>query len=761
MNVQIAETALQFLPDTTDRNQTDCGYVGVPMNRVDGQLKVDGKATFTAEFKIENVAYAALVCSTIAKGIVTNIDASAARQAVGFIDIITHENAPKMNAPSLFGASSTKGVAPSSNLPIMQSAQVSWDGQPVAIVVAATQEQAEHAATLVRVEYAAEAARISFDALKEQAVFPSQVLGEPSEIDIGTAEAALENAIAKVDQIYHTPRYTHNAIEPHATIASWEDGNLIVYDASQALSWFKNTIAEIFDIASERVRVIAPFVGGGFGSKVMLWNNTILCAVAAKLVNRPVKLVLSRAEVYRMVGGRTLSEQRVALGVNQENKFVALIHTGATAVVTHNDFPEQFSFASRHLYASENLYVNQKVVYLDMVANGSMRAPGESIGTFALESAIDELAYNLNIDPIELRRINEPERDPTQNTEFSSRNLIEAYKRGAEAFGWANRHPEPCSKRDGKWLIGQGVATAFYPFHRFPATVRVRISADGTAVVSTAAQEMGLGTATVQLQHAAEKLGLSIDRVSFQYGDTNLSESAPAGGSAQTVSIVAAVAAAVEQAHRELLAIANTATDSPLAGLEYAQTAARDGGLFSQHDASQGETYAAILQRAGQSHLEVEAKSTDPTEAMEHSIHSYGAQFCEVRVNEESGEVRVSRWLGSFDAGRILNSKTASSQFRGGIIMGIGMALTEETYFDDRRGRIVNPSLAEYHVPVHLDVPMIEIICTDIPDEYTPLGAHGVGEIGVTGVGAAIANAVFNATGKRIRDLPITLDKLL
>jgi xanthine dehydrogenase YagR molybdenum-binding subunit len=762
MSVQITETALQFLPDAkSERSQTDRGHIGAPMNRVDGQLKVDGKATFTAEFKIENVAYAALVCSTIAKGSVTNIDASEARQAVGFIDIITHENAPKMKAPSLFGASSTKGVAPSSNLPIMQSAQVYWDGQPVAIVVAATQEQAEHAATLVRVEYVAEEARISFDALKEQAVFPSQVLGEPSEINICTAEAALETAIAKVDQIYRTPRHTHNAIEPHATIASWEDDNLIVYDAAQSLSWFKNTIAEIFDLESAQVRVIAPFVGGGFGGKVMLWNNTVLCAVAAKLVNRPVKLVLSRADVYRMVGGRTLSEQRVALGVNQENKFVALIHTGATAVVTHNDFPEQFSFASRHLYASENLYVSQKVVYLDMVANGSMRAPGESIGTFALESAIDELAYNLKIDPIELRCLNEPDKDPTQNNEFSSRNLIEAYQRGAEAFGWANRHPEPCSNRDGKWLIGQGAATAFYPFHRFPATARVRISADGTAVVSTAAQEMGMGTATVQLQHAAKRLGLPIDRVSFQYGDTNLPESSPAGGSAQTVSIVASVAAAVEQAHRELLAIANTVADSPLAGLAYEQLEARDGGLFSQQDVSQGETYAAILQGAGQSHLEVEAKSADPTEVMKYSMHSYGAQFCEVRVNEESGEVRVSRWLGSFDTGRILNSKTASSQFRGGIIMGIGLALTEETYFDDRRGRIVNPSLAEYHVPVHLDVPPIDIIYNDIPDEYTPLGAHGVGEIGITGVGAAIANAVFNATGKRIRNLPITLDKLI
>jgi xanthine dehydrogenase YagR molybdenum-binding subunit len=390
-----------------------------------------------------------------------------------------------------------------------------------------------------------------------------------------------------------------------------------------------------------------------------------------------------------------------------------------------------------------------------------MRAPGESIGTFALESAIDELAHKLKIDPIELRRSNEPQKDPTKDTEFSSRNLIEAYNRGSEKFGWSGRNPEPRSQRDGKWLIGQGVATAYYPVYRFPATARVRISADGTAIVQAAANEMGMGTATVQIQQAAERLGLPIDKVSFHYGDSHLPDSPVAGGSCQTVSIAAAVQAAVEKAHRELLTLAGDEYDSPLASTKYEQIEARDSGLFRTDDPNKGETYSSILQRAGQDFVEVEASSGMPFELMKYSMASYGAQFCEVRVNEESGEVRVARWLGSFDCGRILNPKTATSQFRGGIIMGIGMALMEETLFDLRKGRIINPSLAEYHVPVNLDVPEIEIIYNDIPDEHTPLGAHGIGEIGITGTAAAIANSIFHATGKRVRDLPITLDKLL
>lgn len=756
---KIMETVVQYMPDKEpDPLRHKHGYVGRAFSRVDGQLKVTGEARFTAEFKIDNAAYAAFVCSTIAKGKITKIDVSEAERAAGFIAVVTHENIPRLKAPSLFDPN---GGAAASNLPIMQSDAIYWDGQPVAVVLAATQEQAEHAALLVRVEYAAEEAQVSFDALKAEAEFPKQIMGEPPEIKIGDAETALARAAAKVDHIYRTPRYNHNAIELHATVAHWDNEQLMIYDATQSLHQFKRTLAEVFGIKAENVRIVAPFVGGGFGGKGMSWNNTVLCVAAAKVASRPVKLVLSREDVFRAVGGRTVSEQRVALGVNVDKKFVALIHSGATAVVTHNDFPEQFSFPARHLYAAENFYIAQKVVNLDTVANTAMRAPGESIGTFALESAIDELAHQLQIDPIELRKINEPAKDPIKDTSFSSRNLIEAYQRGAEKFGWAQRNPAPRSQRDGKWLVGQGVATAFYPVYRFPATARVRISADGTAVVSTAAHEMGMGTATVQIQHAAERLGLPLDKVSFEYGDTNFPESALAGGSNQTISIVASVQAAVEKAHRELLALAGDDYDSPLTNVKYEQTEARDGGIFNKQNASQGETYSSILQRVGQDFVEVEATSGNPLEMMKYSMFSYGAQFCEVRVNEESGEVRVSRWLGSFDTGRILNPKTASSQFRGGIIMGIGMALTEETLFDERRGRIVNPSLAEYHVPVHLDVPHIEIIYNDIPDNHTPLGAHGVGEIGITGVAAAIANAVFNATGKRIRELPITLDKLL
>jgi xanthine dehydrogenase YagR molybdenum-binding subunit len=389
-----------------------------------------------------------------------------------------------------------------------------------------------------------------------------------------------------------------------------------------------------------------------------------------------------------------------------------------------------------------------------------MRAPGESIGTFALESALDELAAALDIDPIELRRLNEPATDPTKSTPFSSRHLVEAYARGAEQFGWNRRSRAPRSQRDGEWLVGQGVATAYYPAYRFPGTARVVLGADGTAQVYAAAHEMGMGTATVQIQHAAERLGLPIDKVSFEYGNSTLPDSPMAGGSCQTISIVAAVQAAVEALHKQLVALVPR-RDSVLAGATVKNTQLRDGGLFRIDDPSKGESLTALLRNAGKDQLAAEGAGSMPRESMKYSMGSYGAQFCEVRVREDSGEVRVSRWLGSFDCGRVINPKTAASQLRGGIIMGIGMALSEETLYDERTGRIMNASLGDYHVPVNLDVPHIEILFNDIPDPHTPLGAHGVGELGITGVAAAVANAVFHATGTRVRELPITLDKLL
>ncbi len=757
------ETIAKALPDKkVDPLIQHHDYVGQPLDRVDAQAKVQGEARFTAEFQVENIAYAVPVYSTIAKGKIRKIDSGTAKQTPGVLAVITHQNMPRMKAPPIVDFHNIgKGFA-LSDLPIMQNAEVHWDGEPVAIVVAETLEKAEHAASLVSVEYEIETPEVSFEHAKAGAFVPKDILGEPPEIKIGDGNKAFAEADVSVGHVYRTPRYNHNAIEPHATIAVWDENvGVAVFDATQSVNLTAHTLAHIFDLKVEDVQVVAPFLGGGFGGKIG-WSNTPLCVAAAKVVNRPVKMVLSREGTFRMIGGRTLSEQHVALGARKDGKLTALIHTGLTATIASGRYAEQCTFPPRHLYSSPNLYVGQKVVYLDTVANTWMRAPGESIGTFALESAMDELAHELRMDPIELRRINEPEKDPTKDTEFSSRHLTEAYRSGAEKFGWYGRNPRPQSQRDGEWLVGQGVATAYYPFLRFPAKARVRICADGSAIVQAPASEMGMGTATVQIQHAADRLGLPLHRVTFQYGDSSLPDTPMmAGGSNQTATTFAAVRAAVEEVHRELLKMAQKRSDSPLKGAKYEEVEARDGGLFRSGDKTRGELYAAILQKAGQASVEAETSSGPPMEMMKYSMASYGAQFCEVRVHEETGEVRVSRWLGSFDCGTIINPKTAASQLRGGIVMGIGMALTEETLFDERRGRIMNPSLAEYHVPVNLDVPRIEILFTGIPDPHAPLGARGIGELGITGVAAAIANAVFNATGKRVRDLPITLDKLL
>ena len=758
-----SETTARYAPDpATDPLRHTHGYIGKSVSRVDGVLKVTGGAHFAAEFDVEHVAYAALVCSTIAKGPVVAFDLSEAHAARGVLVVMTHENAPTMNAPSLVNMEKPKSFA-ASNLPIMQTAAVRWNGQPVAVVVAETLDQAGYAASLVRVTYDEETPRLSFDDLKAEATPPTDVLGEPPEVTIGDARQALADAEVSVDALYRTPPYNHNAIEPHATIAGWnDDGSLTVFDSTQAVSGYRYTLADVFGLADDKVQVVARFVGGAFGGKTGFWQNTVLCAAASKIANRPVKLTLSRQDVFRVVGGRTVAEQRVALGARRDGTLTALIHTGTTATPDHARYAEQCTFPPRHMYAVKDLFIGQRVVNLDTVANTWMRAPGESIGTFALESAIDELAYTLKIDPIAFRRINEPTKDPTSGNEFSSRHLNEAYERGAAQFGWHRRQAEPRSQRDGRWLIGQGVASAYYPALRFPGSARVRISADGTATVQAAANEMGMGTATAQIQCAAERLGLPMDKVAFQYGDSRLPDSPTAGGSCQTVSIVAAVHAAVETVHRKLLTLANANDTSPLAHATFDQVEARAGGLFRADDPNRGATYASILQRAGQEYAEADASTAMPLELMmKYSAASYGAQFCEVRVNAESGETRVSRWLGSFDCGRVVNPKTVVSQLRGAIIMGIGMALMEETLFDERKGRIANPSLAAYHVPVNLDVPRIEIIYNDIPDPQMPLGAHGVGELGITGAAAAIANAVFNATGKRLRHLPITLDDLL
>ena len=761
--VRAVSTGARFLPDKApDPLRRAHKHLGKPLDRVDGRAKVTGQARFSAEFRPKDLAHAAVVTSTIAKGRIRSIGIAAAQQAAGVLAVITHENTPTMKpppaVPPFSSGEQVKGTA-ASNLPVLGDAMIRWNGQSVAVVVAETLEQAEYAASLVHVEYDVQPARLSFDALKSTASVPYDALGDPPHVEIGQAEHALAQATVAVDHVYRTPRHNHNAMEPHATIAVWDEhGSLTLYDSTQYVYGVKDTLAAVFSLDPGKVRVIAHYVGGSFGGKGNVWDNTILCAAAAKAVGRPVQLALSREAVFRLVGGRAPSEQRVALGAAPDGRLRAIIHTALNPTVEHGPQADAITAPARHSYAAEHILIDQRIVFLDTLANTAMRGPGPSVGSFALESAMDELAYELRLDPLELRRINEPTKDPTSGHPFSSRHFIEAFDGGAQQFGWQQK--PPCSQRDGQWLIGQGVAAAQYHVVRFPAVVRVRINADGTALVQTSAQENGMGTATVQIQHAAERLGLPVENVRFEYGDTILPKSAPAGASNQAVALVQATRDACEKVQREILSLARNGSGGPFAGVRLDHLETRDGGLFRIDD-KRGETYVAILKRRDRAWIEAQAESGLPFETMKYSMHSYGMHFCEVRVHEETGEVRISRWLGSFDCGRILNAKLATSQFRGGIIMGIGAALMEETLFDERSGRIVNPSLAEYHVPVHLDVPDIDIIYTDIPDEHTAAGAHGIGEIGITGVSAAIANAVFNATGKRIRELPITLDKLL
>ncbi len=734
------------------------GPLGAPVSRVDGGLKVRGAARFAAEVPLASMVYAALAFSTVARGRIVRLDTAAAEGAPGVVLVMTYRNAPRMTAvPALL--SPAPNGAMGDELPIMQDDRIHWNGQPIAVVLGETQEQAGHAASLIEASYEAEPAVTSFEEAKRRGGEQAAYAGQPLSLQAGDAEAALSAAAVKVDAVYRTPFQNHNAIEPEAVTLAWDGDDLTVHDSTRMVSRVAWSLAQAFGLKEEQVHVSSPYVGGAFGSKT-LWQHTVLAAAAARLAGRPVRMALSREGVYRVVGGRARTEQRVAIGAQADGRFDALIHTGAMAKIRRNYVPEPFISPAMCLYAAGSLKLDVRAVYLDMLANTFMRAPGESVGSFALESAIDELAERIGMDPVELRLRNEPAADPGSGKPFSSRHLAEAYRAGAERFGWASRDPRPGGRRDGEWLTGIGCATATYPHLRFPGgAARLTLSKDGQARVEVAAHEMGMGTATAQAQVTAERLGLPLEQVSVAYGESSFPGVFVAGASQQTAQIGAAVVAAHRALVAELLRLCGG--DSPLAGLGVDQVGARGGGLCSLADPRRWLSYASILDGGDRDEISAEASAPPPAEAEHWSMHSFGADFCEVRVSAVTGETRVSRFLGSFDCGRVINAKTAASQLRGGIIMGLGLALMEETLIDERSGRIVNPSLAEYHVPAHADVPEIDVMWTDIPDPHAPMGAHGIGEIGITGVAAAVANAIYNATGTRVRDLPITPDKLL
>ncbi|MBB3221122.1 xanthine dehydrogenase family protein molybdopterin-binding subunit [Pseudoduganella umbonata] len=735
--------------------------VGAPVSRVDGAVKVRGAAPFAAEFALDGMAYAALVHSTIAKGRVATLDTAAAEAAPGVVLVMTHENAPRMKPVPMF--LSKPKAAGGDNLPVLQDGSVHWNGQPVALVLAGTQEQADHAATLVRVTYHEETATTSVAAAKARGLEDTAFQGEPQKVEIGDAEAALAAAPHRVDAVYRTPRLNHNAIELHAATVAWHGDELRIHDATQAVAHTAWSLAQVFGLRESQVRVTSPFVGGGFGGKA-LWQHQVLAAAAAKLAGRPVRIMLSREGVYRGVGGRTLTEQRVAIGAGDDGRFTALIHTGMAAMTAHNNMPEPFIMPARSLYAAGSFKLAVQAAKMDMLANTFMRAPGESVGSFALECAIDELAERMNVDPTDLRGRNEPEKDPTKGSAFSSRNLVEAYRMGAESFGWAAREARPRMRREGEWWVGMGCATATYPYYRMPGgAARITLTRESRVHVEVAAHEMGMGTATVQAQIVAARLGVPLENVTVSYGDSAFPGTVLAGGSQQTASIGRAVIAALRALFTDLLRLGGAGT--PLDGLHFDEVRGhrRDNasGLCKAGDPLRHASYAELLSRAGRDELKIEGQAPPPLETLHWSMHSTGAIFCEARVNAVTGEPRVTRLLGAFDCGRILNAKTAASQFRGGMIMGLGMALMEETLFDERNGRVMNPTLWDYHVPAHLDVPAIDVMWTDIPDPHAPAGARGIGEIGITGTAAAVANAIYNACGIRVRDLPVTLDKLL
>ncbi|QYC45277.1 Xanthine dehydrogenase molybdenum-binding subunit [Nonomuraea coxensis DSM 45129] len=724
----------------TERATTTATYVGKPVDRVDGRAKVTGEARFAAEHHYPDLAHAALVHAAVARGRITAIDTAAARAVPGVIDVLTHENAPAMKPPPKFSPLDLSTIVSATSVNYLATDEVHWNGQPVAVVVAETPETARHAAALVRPAYQELPAVLDFAAEEPNAVPQKGNLLQESEADKGDAEAALKAAPVAVDLRFTTPPYHHNALEPHATTAVWDGDLLTVHEGTQNIAWLRGHLAARFGVPERSVRVLSPYVGGGFGGKAMVWAGTLLAVLAARAVDRPVRLALSRAAVYHTVGGRTPSTQRVALGADTDGRLTAIVHTSVSRTGRIGGMPEPVTAATRHLYAAPNIRLRQHLVQLDLLANTPMRAPGEAIGTFAVESAMDELAWELGLDPVELRLRNEPERNPVDGKRFSRRLLREAYALGAERFGWRDRDPRAGAMRDGRWLVGMGVATAYHPAFVLPANVSVRLGADGRVVVRCGLQEMGMGAATVQAQIAADELGVPLESVRVEYGDSTLPGAPGAAGSTQTASIAAGVVAACDKLKRTVRRLGRGAPG----------------------------TYAEILARAGRDHVTVEVKANMPVFMVRTLLErrrlvkaACGVHFCEVRVDRDTGEIRVSRWLGVFDVGRIVNAKTAASQLRGGIVMGLGMALSEETLVDPRTGRIMNPSLADYHVPVHADVPRIDVHYLDEPDPTMPLGLVGIGEVGITGVAAAVANAVRHATGVRVLDLPITLDKVL
>lgn len=711
------------------------------LDRVDGPLKVAGAATYSAEYQVDKPAHAVLVTSTIAKGIITKIDSQKASSAKGVLAVISH-----INTPVIPGYPAPK--QPAERAPVGTSFRlfydhfIYFDGQPVALVVAETLEQANHAASLIRVEYRKETHATDFEANAISAVVPQSVQRSQNspftDYERGDPHA-IERAEVKIESTYTIPTQHHQPLEPHAIIAVWEaEDKLTVYDKNQGVKSVQGNLAQVFKLPRPNVKVISPFIGGAFGSGIRVWPHTIAAVLAAKHVRRPVKLVLGREQMFTSVGYRPYTVQKVAIGASKAGNLTAIVHEGTGQTSQYEEHLERTILAGRSLYACPNVITKYRLLNLDVNTPTWMRGPGDATGMFALESALDELSYALKIDPLELRMRNYAETDPERNLPFSAKSLRQCYEKGAAAFGWKNRAPEPGLMKNKGMLVGYGMASSLYGFHRHPSMAKAIMLENGSVVVQSATMDIGPGTGTAMTRIASEVMGISSRRIRFDLGDSSLPDAPGQNGSSTIPSVGSAVFAACTALKAKLTKLA----------------AEMPGGDTA--------SYQEILRFHKLGQVEAQEESRSGPERDQYSMYSFGCHFVEVNVHPLTFEVKVTRAVTCADVGKVINYKTARSQSIGGLVGGIGMALMEASVMDHRFGRYVTSDFASYHIPVHADVPQMEVLFIDQPDTHVnPIGSKGLGEIAIVGVAAAIANAVFHATGKRVRELPITVDKLI
>jgi CO/xanthine dehydrogenase Mo-binding subunit len=725
---------------------------GAPVDRVDGPLKVTGAAPYPSDFTFPGLTHAVLVQSTIATGTIRGIDTAKAEATPGVLAVITHQNAPALaEAP-------VHPYGPPPPFPLRDN-RILHHGQHVAVVVAQTREQALAAARLVRVDYEQAAPVLRIDDPRAPVVRNRW----GPDVDRGDVTAALASAEVVYDQTFTTAAVTNNPMGLFATVARWEGNRLTVHDASQDPMWVRKTLATVFDLPETGVRVLVPYLGGGFGAGVRTWLHVILTALAARVTGRPVKLVLTRPQMFTSVGHGPQTRQRVRLGATRDGRLVAVSHESTSAIGALDDRGAEFvTHVTGNAYSCPNVSTHDRRARLHIPSPHAMRAPGTAQGNFAAESALDELSCTLGIDPIELRLRNYTEVHPASGRRWSSKALRECYHAGAERFGWARRTPETGSMRDGNWLVGYGMAGVTFTPGQEPCHASVSIRRDGSAHVRSAATDLGTGSYTIATQVTAELLGLDVDQVHVEIGDSDLPPAPYSAGSGMATSLSGAIQDAVGKLVRALVDVVAGDESSPVQGRRADEVTTAEGGIHVAGAPSIGETYAAILARHGLPEITADGERNPRAPgASEPPSGSFAAWFAEVRVDPDLGLLRAARIVSAVDAGRILNEKLARSQVIGGAVMGIGMTMLEQTVFDSETGRIANATFGDYLIPTHADVPELDVVFVGMPDTVRPVGIKGIGEIGVVGVSAAIANAVYHATGRRIRSLPITIEQLM